>query len=355
MPRLIQEVLKPLIEYKKWRGIDNLATDNLRVPPGFVRSANNVDIDSEDMMHMRQGVLQSLLSGDSHSLWSDEGDLCFLVKDNDLLQITSVYKSGAVWMASYSILLVGVGHTKMNFVPVGHKTFFSNLVKNGYIEDGVAYGFPEVDKSILKNSFKTRMPGGNLMEYFNGRIYVAQDEGMYFSDAYNPGVMDERKSFYTLGGGATMMLAVKDGLYISAGSKVFFALYKGEVNFPIEGGNLKIPDFDYKLLLDVPAIKGSAVAIERMDLGKGLQTHQGVLGRVVIFSTGIGIFMGLPGGYLKDCTSDFYAVYDIEEGAAMIKWHNGYRQYVFLGQMSAGVGGAGVEIVDPNSTIQIYG
>lgn len=331
MPRLLQETLKPLIEYKKWRGIDNLATDDMRVHPGFVRSADNVDIDSEGMMHMRQGVLQSLLSGDSHSLWSDEGDLCFFVKDNNLLQITSIYKSGAVWMASYSTLLAGVGPTRMNFVPVGHKTFFSNLVMNGYIEDGVAYGFPEVDKSIPKNSFKTRMPGGDLIEYFNGRIYIAQNEGMYFSDAYNPGVMDERKNFYTLGGGATMMLAVKDGLYISAGSKVFFALYKGEVEFPIEGGKLKIPDFDYKLLLDVPAINGSAVAIERYAI------KDKVIGRCVIFSTSLGIFIGLPEGYLKDMTSDNYAVYDIEEGAAMVKWHNGYRQYVFLGQMPAEV------------------
>lgn len=101
-----------------------------------------------------------------------------------------------------------------------------------------------------------------------------------------------------------------------------------------EDSNITLPNFKYELKLDVPAIKGSAVAIERMDLGSD-PIHKGLVGRCIIFSTNIGIFMGLPGGYVKDCTSDFYAVYDIEEGASLVKWHNGYRQYIFLGQAPA--------------------
>ncbi len=347
MPRLIQDVLKPLVEYKNWKGVNNIAFDDMRIPSGFVRSANNVDIDGEGMLHMRVGVLQELLSGNFHSLWSDGEDLCFLVKDNNLIQITNIYKSGSLWVASYSILLSSVGSTKMNFVSVGHKTFFTNLLVNGYIENGIAYGFSEVDKTILRNSFKTRMPGGNLIEYFNSRLYVAQDEGMYFSDANNPGVMDERKNFYTLGGGVTMLSAVKDGLYISADNKVIFAGYKGEFQFSIEGGKLAIPDFDYKALLDVPVIKGSAIAIEKMK-----DPRTGVLGRCVVFSTTIGIFMGFPGGYLKDMTSDYYGVSDdIEDGSAMIRWNNGYKQYIFLGQYSAGIGLINLNAVESSDTV----
>ncbi len=347
MPRLIQDFFRPLVEYKKWKGIDNLATDDMRVPKDFVRSANNVDIDSEDMMHMRVGILQELLSGNFHSLWSDEGDLCFVVKDNDLIQITNVYKSGAIWMASYSIVLAGVGSTKMNFVPVGHKTFYSNLVVNGYIENGVVHSFPNVDNTKLSNSFKTKMIGGNLIEYFNSRLYAARDEVIYHSDAGNPFVMDTRKNFFTLGGGVSMLLAVKDGLYISHGSKVAWLGYQGEAK--LGGHDLAIPDFNYKLLLDVPAIKGSSVAIERMDLGKDPQMR-GLIGRCIIFSTSIGIFMGLPGGYVKDLTSDHYAVYDVEEGSSMIKWHNGYRQYVFLGQVPAGIGLINLNAVESSDT-----
>jgi hypothetical protein len=213
---------------------------------------------------------------------------------------------------------------------------------NGYIEDGVAHGFPAVDNTKTANSFKASMVGGNLIEYFNSRLYAAQDEVIYHSDAGNPMVMDTRKNFFTLGGGVSMMLAVKDGLYISHGSKVVWLGYQGEAK--LGGFDLAIPDFNYKLLLDVPAIKGSAVAIEGMDV-----VHKGFFGRCVVFSTSTGIFIGLPGGYLQDCTSDFYAIDDIEEGSSFVNWDNG--QYIFLGQYPAGFGDNTVQVSDFTDTM----
>lgn len=345
MPRLIQDVLIPLVEFKKWKGVDNLATDDMRVPPGFVRTADNVDIDSEDMMHMRKGILESIISGACHSLWSDEADLCFAVLANNLIQINKDW--------SYTVLLSGVGPSKMNFLQVEHKVFFSNIDFIGYIENSVAHAFPELS-NIPQNTFKQRMVGGSLIEYFNSRLYAAQDETIYHSDAGSPMIMDKRKNLFVVGGPITMMLAVIDGFYISAGSKVVFAHYQGEVEFPIEHGQLAIPDFKYRKLLDVPALKGSAIAIERIDLGKSAPIgYRGVIGRVIIFATSIGIFMGLPGGHIHDCTSDHYAVYDIEEGASLIKWHNGYRQYIYVGQAPAGVGLINLNAVDLPDTALI--
>ena len=81
-----QQTLTPLVEYKEWRGIDNLTTDPMRLLPGYVRVANNVDIDDERMAHRRDGVLRSILSGSWKSLWS-KGDLCFGVKAGVLTKI----------------------------------------------------------------------------------------------------------------------------------------------------------------------------------------------------------------------------------------------------------------------------
>ena len=131
---------------------------------------------------------------------------------------------------------------------------------------------------------------------------------------------DNARNPIPVGAPITMLKAVEDGIYVSAGGKVFF----------MQGSDLR--DFKYKPLLDVPAIKGSPVLIERLDLGKGVpSSHHGLVGKAILFHTSIGAFMGLKGGYVKDCTSDHYAEYDIEEGQATIKWHNGYRQYVFMG------------------------
>ena len=314
MPRLIQNTLQPLYEIKKLKGMDNLATDDLRLDPGFVRVAENVDIDSEMMARRRKGVLKQLVSGVAHSGWSDEDKLCFLVLDNDLVQLHTDWTT--------PVVLSGVGPSKMNFFKIGDRVFFSNLLVNGYIRNGVAHGFP-----LITRTERERMLGGDLIEYHPPRLYVAQDQFIVRSVAGNPFEMDVERDHIDLGGNYTMLIGVngpagENGLYVSGGGK---CMYVSNLEPSLEGAT-------YKTLLDVPALRGSAVAIERMDLGKGL------VGRCCIFSTCIGIFMGLPGGYVKDLTSEHYAVLDIEEGFAYVKYHMGYRQYIFVGQAAPGVG-----------------
>jgi hypothetical protein len=158
----------------------------------------------------------------------------------------------------------------------------------------------------------------------------------------NPFEMDIERDHIDLGGDYTMLVGVngpagEDGLYVSGGGK---CMYITDLEPSLENAT-------YKTLLDVPALRGSAVAIERMDLGKGL------VGRCCIWSTSIGIFMGLPGGYVKDLTSEHYAVLDIEEGFSFVKYHMGYRQYVFVGQAKVGVGLITLNAVDPYETASI--
>jgi hypothetical protein len=322
MPRpLGQETLIPLYELKKIKGIDNLATDDLRVPPGFVRAADNIDIDSEDMAHRRKGVLQELFNGYWHSFWSDEGDLAFGVRNGDLVRLNKNW--------TLDILLTDVGYSKMNFVKVVDRVFFSNRDVVGYIliSDGRAHAFPETTRPL-----RERMIGGELIEYYNGRLWSIQDDLLFHSIAGSPMEMNPENNFQQIGGPVNMFKAVEDGIYASAAEKVFFMYGDGGEEPPV---------FKYKPLLDVPALRGSPVIIERLDLGtKGVpSTHRGLIGKAVIFSTNIGIFLGLKGGLVLDCTSNNYAVLDVEEGCSLVKWHNGYRQYIFLGQAPAEIGG----------------
>ena len=329
MPRLIQNTLQPLYEIKKIKGIDNLASDDLRLDPGFVRVAENVDIDSEMMARRRTGILRQLLSGAAHSGWSDEDKLGFLVLNNNLVQLNSDW--------STTTILADVGPSKMNFFKVGGRIFFSNLLMNGYIQDGVGHGFP-----LITRTERERMIGGDLIEYHPPRLYVAQDQFIIRSVAGNPFEMDIERDHLDLGGDYTMLIGVngpagENGLYVSGGGK---CMYVSNLEPSLENAT-------YKTLLDVPALRGSAVAIERMDLGKGL------VGRCCIWSTSIGVFMGLPGGYVKDLTSEHYAVLDIEEGFAYVKYHMGYRQYIFVGQASPGIGLINLSAVESLDTASI--
>jgi hypothetical protein len=292
-----------------------------------VRAADNIDIDSEDMGHRRVGILRELYNGYWHSFWSDEGDLALGIRNGDLVQLNKD--------RTLTTLLVSVGYSKMNFVKVVDRVFFSNRMVVGYflISDGQAYACPEPTRSL-----RQRMIGGDLIEYFNGRLYAIQDNTAFHSIAYSPMEMNLKDNFISMGGPITMFHSVEDGIYASAAEKVFFMDYQGETA-------LGQPDFKYKPLLDVPALRGSPCIIERLDLGREIaSSHRGLVGRAVIFSTNIGIFLGLKGGYVLDCTSDHYAVLDVEQGCSLVKWHNGYRQFIFLGQAPAEIGGGSFKI-----------
>ncbi len=335
MPRLIQNTLQPLYEMKKIKGIDNLTTDDLRLDTGFVRVAENIDIDNEMMARRRKGILRQIVNGNGHSGWSDEDRLCFLVLNDDLVRLNTDWTT--------TILLSKVGPSRMNFTKLGERIFFSNLLVNGYIENGVAHAFPAEVRTG-----RQRMVGGELIEFIGTRLYSAQDGFIFRSVAGNPFEMDLERDHIYIGGPVTMMIGVNgpgraDGLYVSGGGKCAFL---SNLEPSLEGAT-------HKPLLDVPALPGSAVAIEKLDMGNGLM-GRGLVGRGCIWSTVIGIFMGFAGGYVKDLTSEHYGVLDIERGVASIKYHMGYRQYVFMGQAQAGLGEASIQITEPVPTIQLH-
>lgn len=301
---MAQETLTKIVEFKEWKGIDNVAPDDMRLDVGYVRVANNVDIDNSAMMHRRKGVSQRVLYGRWHSGWTN-GTNYFAVVDGDLVEVNLNW--------STTIILAEVGYSRMNFVQVGKRTFFTNSDIIGVIEDGTVYPFPEINQE-----FKEKMIGGDLIEYYNARLYVAQDKEIYFSDAVNPMVMDSRKNFILTGGPITMLKAVEDGIYVSASGKTFF----------MHGDDPST--FKYKALLDVPAIQFSAISFEKEVI---TYAKRGTFaGKTVIFSTTDGIFMGHKSGALEDLTGKHYGVLDIDSGCSFIRWDKVRQQYIFIGE-----------------------
>ena len=322
-----QERLTPIVEFEVWRGIDNVVPDDMRLPLGFVRVADNVDIDNSAMVHMRKGVLRRLSSGSWHSAWTNDTQ-CFAVLNGDLVEVNTDWTT--------TMVLEDVGNSKMNFVQVGKRIFFTNVSIIGVIEEGMVYPFPPTTQT-----FKEKMLGGELIEYYDERLYVAQDKEIYYSDAVNPMIMDSRKNFILTGGPITMLNAVEDGIYVSAAGKTFFM--HGPDPF----------DFKYKPILDVAAIRGSPRSFD-----KDIITYakQGTFaGKCVIFSTTDGIFMGHKGGVIEDMTGKHYAVLGIEDGCSFVRWDSQRQQYIFLGEYPAGIGVASFEVKLPGISVSLDG
>ena len=302
--------LVPLLQIQSFLGIDNV-TDPAKMKVGrnaaFLVSAENVDIDDEKMVHRRKGFDPAYL-GNVHSLWSNR-DICLFIEGPELKRLWPDF--------SVTTILNGgthVSRSRMEFVEGGGKIFFCNSSIIGYIENDVSHPFPEPEMT-----FKKRMVGGHLLEWFNSRLYAAQDDKVFYSDAAAPMRMDTRKNFIQFEGRLTMMKAVADGMFVSAGKHVFFLKGLDALDFAI----LKVGDS--------PAYLGSAIKVEGEDVGPG------ILGTVAMWLSDEGPFMGLPGGQVKNVNGN-YCPEDMGQSAAIYRDDLGFGQYLCVSQLIGGSG-----------------
>jgi hypothetical protein len=181
------------------------------------------------------------------------------------------------------------------------------------------------------------MVGGEILEYYEGRLYAVQANNAFFSIAYSPMEMDEEKNHIVLRGPINMFHAVSDGIWSSERDGIGF--HQGHDLF----------NFVYRKMLPEPAIKGSAVSIDGIDL------RDDTSGKCVVFSTETGIYMGFAGGVLKNVTNGKYGVLDIEQGQAIISSQNGYCQYIFMAQAPAEIAGFEINLTLPSPIVSWEG
>ncbi|MGB9592347.1 MAG: hypothetical protein ACPL1K_07505, partial [Candidatus Kryptoniota bacterium] len=202
--------LARISEMDKFLGVDNVH-ERESMPPGFLFRAINCDIDDSGFLRRRRGFRKAL-AGDARSLWSN-GTCCFYASGTMLRRLYGDFSS--------ELVLNGLDpNLEVEFVDINGVIYFTNNEVIGFIENGKAYPFPEVDKE--EEPFKRRMVGGHLIEYYNGRLYVAQESSIFYSDAMRFTVMDVRKNFILMSGYITMLKAVSNGIYVGAGEKTYF-------------------------------------------------------------------------------------------------------------------------------------
>lgn len=312
-----------VIEYKDFLGISS-AKDLTRVPKGYLLRAVNFDIDVEMMLHRRRGRKPFLPIG-AHSGWSNEF-VCFFISNGNLYQLFDDWTS--------SIIMSGVGNNRMEYVDVNGIVYFTNNQIIGFIQDGVVYAFPEINET-----YKTKMIGGQLLEFFNSRLYTAQDDTIFFSDAGRPMVMDERHNFIQLSGRIRMLKAVVDGLYVSAGEHVFFL--KEHIKPTTGSGGEDPPKWKYIPIIDVPAFEGMAIKVEGEKISPKIEAV------VVIWPGGEGVFMGKPGGEFERLTGRNFFLDGVAHGAGALMVRSlhgnflpGFPQYVGVYDLLPGFGEA---------------
>lgn len=301
------------LEFGSFTGINNI--DNaLRLEPNELSSALNIDLDNDGFSTRRDGVVSKVsLSGNIHSLWSDER-ICLYVDDGVLKRLFPDY--------SVSTLRSNVGDYAMSYTYAPNspdKTedtiYYTNTNVIGYINaQGVNNTF--VDPGI---TFRTAPTPAQHITYYNTRLYFGDNQTIWYSDALGLGRINKRHNNIPLSDEITMMETVDDGIWVSTGDqygRIFFL-----------AGNTP-QEFTEITKADYGVIQGSVVKIR--DAGS-IFSDIGITGTAVIFATRHGICVGGNGGRFINLTYTKYKLTDNRFGAGLMRIIDNKAHYIVTG------------------------
>jgi hypothetical protein len=191
--------------------------------------------------------------------------------------------------------------------PNGEALYLYNRISNG-----------TTSVTINSNNVKAGLPlrvvrfykpsAGNLLEYYNGRIYIVSGNIIYYTEPFAYELVNPRTNHIMFEENVTMIGAVKDGLWIVT-DKTYFA--KGEN-----------PPFNFDEKASYGAISGTKQVVSGDYVGEGTGSE------VVLWTSPNGICAGMAGGNFRNLTEVNYSFPIAKTGVSLFKQERGISQYI---------------------------
>lgn len=153
----------------------------------------------------------------------------------------------------------------------------------------------------LQTQFGSVPPAGDVLEYFNGRIYIAEGNIVWFTEALRYGLVKQHRNFLQFSKPVTVMKAVADGIYICA-----------DQTYWVSG--VDTSEFQQIPVLPYGAVKGTGINLPESD-------------NVAWFSEE-GVILGGLEAQVTNVQEDKSAVGTFENGAMVFRKQRGLRQIV---------------------------
>jgi hypothetical protein len=295
------DISSQTIEIGVVSGINNV-TDEARLEPRQLVYAYNIDISNIGRPARRAGTVKKVTpSGSIHSMWGD-GKNCFFVDDGNLKKLNEDYTS--------TTIRSNVSDYHMNFCEVNDQYYYTNPAVIGYVYNGVSNPL-----STTTEEHKHALLPGQHIEYYNGRLYVARNETIWYSDVNYLGQVDRRKNFIQFENEITMMKAVDNGLWICCGD------IDRQVTYFMGGATRE--DFVRKRVADYGCREGSEVTIK-----DGKKVGEGLEGTVIMWATDKGICIGANSGQFINVTDKKFHYPAKRFGAGLFREIDGLAQYI---------------------------
>jgi len=241
--------------------------------------ALNVDIDQTGRVSKRRGYEQ-VSSTPCHSVWHGAGRtlavsngwIVLVGEDFSYLPLHNLAHDERVW-----------------FLDVNGDVFWGNGFETGILRGGmVPQAWPFLmPQSENDDRHLEAMPVGKNLELYNGRIFLAKDNAVFYSEPLGYYATDMARNWFVFESPVSMVRAVEGGLYVGTGT---------EVNFL---GGPTVQEMTRTVVSTSPPIEGTCAKID------GRHVMQGeILQRGVMWTAQDGIYVGFPGGQVFNLTKD---------------------------------------------------
>lgn len=185
---------------------------------------------------------------------------------------------------------------------------------------------------IAANQHLHRMPGGQLVRIFHGRLLVARGDTLIFSEPFNFGLTSRRHNFVQFQDDITMVEPVEGGVYVGTSAAVYFLAGAGPGDFVQQVASLNAPALGASTLVPAAALPDNLESLGDAPCALWL-------GR-------LGYSVGMSNGIVHDVQSSRIDLPEYDAGSMVTYTKNGLVQVVSVVQ-SEQSNGAGSAIDSP--------
>lgn len=165
----------------------------------------------------------------------------------------------------------------------------------------------------LRTSLLSPPPAGNLISFYNGRMYIADGSVVWYTEPYKYELVSLYRNFLPFEDRVTMFSPVDNGVWVGTSSAVYFL----QMEDPTKEVNL-VEKAQYGVIFN------TAAEVE----GQYFSGEQQVPGPSVLFATTRGICLGLSDGMFMNLTDGRYQFPDVERGLAFVDLNTDKNKYL---------------------------
>ncbi len=270
-----------------------------RTEEGNVELAEAVNIDVSDRYkpYRRPGQRYVHTDVPGHSFY-DAGDFALFVSGNQLLKLSASLTTSA--------LRSGLNPSRMSFAEQGGRIFYANGYQKGFIHNDSDNPWVASTTHYVSQTTRTlgEPPVGHKLATLSGRIFIAQDNVLWFTEAFKPFIVDLGRNAFLFDSRIKELIPVADGLFVSTATKTVF----------LQGPNVK--DMVQRPVLNFPLVPGTVAETEADAMPDLLE--MGVTGLVSLATGTKGICVFGAGGFKMNLSQHKVDIPSSTEGSAYI-------------------------------------